>query len=321
MRCAPLAAPDRCHSGKGSAGAGALRIDSSELKLGRLIASGAEAEVFRGLLWGQKAAVKVLKLVRDTGEEKEEGLIAQELMFETRILTKLSHPNVLGLIGYTMEPAQIVLEALNGTLYDLISSGSIESCDGRLLAPLCDVLSGCAYLHALAVPILHRDLKPPNVLFDERHKCKLCDFGTAFELRASDPRPTSWCGSALYVAPEVDREEPYGLEADVFSFGVLAVELFYMLTTGYNFYGEGEMSLFDEEGGLLQGLEILRGPLIADPPTRPDRPESCDNDEVWELLMRCCAASPELRPTFADAAKVLGDIRASAGGGALADWL
>ena len=60
---------------------------------------------------------------------------------------------------------QIVLEVLNGTVYDLVKAGT-EGCDGGLLGPLLDILSGCAYLHARSPPILHRDLKvpPPRLL-------------------------------------------------------------------------------------------------------------------------------------------------------------
>jgi serine/threonine protein kinase len=42
---------------------------------------------------------------------------------------------------------------------------------GGLLSPLLDVVAGCAYLHARQPPLLHRDLKPPNVLYDERKRC------------------------------------------------------------------------------------------------------------------------------------------------------
>ena len=77
-----------------------------------------------------------------------------------------------------------------------------------------------------------RDLKPPNVLHDERWRCKICDFGTAVELNPAKPLPTEWVGSQLYVAPEVDEQKPYGLAADVFSFGILAFECYHQLSTG-----------------------------------------------------------------------------------------
>ena len=53
-------------------------------------------------------------------------------------------------------------------------------------------------------------------------RCKLCDFGTALEITEGAPLPTACIGSALYLAPEVESEQPYGLPADVFSFGVRA---------------------------------------------------------------------------------------------------
>ena len=301
----------------------AVKLDVADIKLGRSIASGAEAEVFRGLLWGQKAAVKQLKLVSDDGAEKEASVLTSELEHETRILSKLNHPCVLTLIGYTDEPCQIVLEVLDGTIYDLTSmlySGTapegVSALEGGLLGPLSDVLSACAYLHALTIPILHRDLKPPNVLHDERFRCKLCDFGTAIELRQGADLPTEWIGSQLYVAPEIDKGEPYGLLADVFSFGAMAYELYHMLSTGVNFYGEGDMF---EGGGMFEGLEVLRAPLTSDPPEQPARPDACDNDAMWELLMSTVAADAAERPSFAKVAREVGEIRQAAG--SLAEWL
>ena len=240
-----------------------------------------------------------------------------ELLHETRLLAAMSHPCILMLIGYSDEPAQIVLEVLDGTVYDLVKEGT-DGLDGGMLSPLLDILSGCAYLHARSPPILHRDLKPPNVLHDERKRCKLCDFGTALELADGTPKPTEWVGSALYVAPEVDRGEPYGLPADVFSFGVLAYELYHLAESGYDFYGEG-MDLFDE-GGVVEGLRVVREPLLKEPQEFPPRPGSCTIDEVWDLLCACMRQKPEERPTFAEVASKVGAARQKAGG-ALSKWL
>ena len=308
------AAADEGASGVGAA----VKLEPTEVQLGRSIADGAFAEVFRGLLWGQKVAVKALKTTDEYGKDLEPETIARELQHETRILSKLNHPGVLTLIGYTDVPAQIVLEVLQGTVYDLVSGGGVEACDGGLLGPLSDVCAGCAYLHALTVPILHRDLKPPNILHDERMRLKLCDFGTAIELSPSRPPPTEWVGSQLYVAPEVEQQEAYGLPADVFSFGVLAYELFHQLGTGTNFYGEGDM--FDG-GGLMEGLEVLRAPLLAEPQEAPPRPSACESDAVWELLQRTMLPTPSERPTFGRIAREVGEIRQALAGGSLADWL
>ena len=67
---------------------------------------------------------------------------------------------------------------------------------------------------------LHHDL--PRSPSPPIRRCKLCDFGTALEITEGAPLPTACIGSALYLAPEVESEQPYGLPADVFSFGVRA---------------------------------------------------------------------------------------------------
>ena len=120
------------------------------------------------------------------------------------------------------------------------------------------------------------------------------------------------------MAPEVDREEAYGLPADVFSFGILAYELFHQLATGVNYYGEGDMF---EGGGLLEGLDALRTPLLAEPPQEVTRPETIESDALWELLMRTLAQDPTARPTFASVAREVGEIRQTVAGSALASWL
>ena len=227
--------------------------------------------------------------------------------FARRSLAVLSHPCIITLIGYTDTPAQLVLEVMDGTIYDIARSVYDNSEAGSaLLGPLIDLLAGCAYLHARSPPILHRDLKPPNVLHDAQRRCKLCDFGTCTELRDGAPLPTEWIGSALYVAPEVDAHKPYGLAADVFSFGVLAYELFHLAGTGIDYYGEGDM--FDG-GGLMDGLETIRSPLLSEPCEDPPRPDACDNDAVWELIMLCCRPDPADRPAFGTVASRMSDAR------------
>ena len=119
-----------------------------------------------------------------------------------------------------------------------------------------------------------------------------------------------------YVAPEVDKEQPYGLPSDVFSFGVLAYELYHLCGTGIDYYGEGDMF---EGGGLMDGIETIRTPLLAgDVPARPD---ACDDDAVWALVCACMEPDePAKRPTFSDVASRMADARAASSTGK-EDWL
>ena len=75
-----------------------------------------------------------------------------------------------------------------------------------------------------------------------------------------------------------------------------------------------------EGGGLLEGLEVIRTPLLSTPPAMPARPDSCDSDDVWALLCECLAPKADDRPTFATVASRMGDARQVAGGSA-AKWL
>ncbi|KAL1514889.1 hypothetical protein AB1Y20_003971 [Prymnesium parvum] len=267
----------------------ALTVNSGDVELGGSIAEGEFAEVFRGLLWGQKVAVKQLK-----SKDFSADALLNELRHEVSIMASLRHPNVLTLIGSLEEAAQpsIVLEVMLGTLYELshaLYAREDNNKVSQMLGYLADVASGCAYLHGRTPSVLHRDLKPPNVLFDENRRCKLCDFGTAVLVESDSPPCTDAIGSALYMAPEVEAATPYGLPADVFSFGAMAYEMFYILDNGEDFY-EG-MNLFT-------GLEVLRAPLSAQPQEWPDRPTSCSDDGVWSLLCECMTVDPERRPSF-----------------------
>ena len=98
---------------------------------------------------------------------------------------------------------------------------------------------------------------------------------------------------------------------------MLAYELYHLASHGVDFYGEGDLF---EGGGLLEGLEIIRTPILSTPSARPARPDSCDRDDVWALLCECLAAKPDDRPSFASVASRMGDARQAAGGSA-AKWL
>ncbi|KAL1515976.1 hypothetical protein AB1Y20_002589 [Prymnesium parvum] len=288
----------------------ALAVSSEDVRLGGAIAEGEFAEVFRGLLWGQKVAVKQLKL-RESGVDD----LLRELRHEVSIMAAMRHPNILTLIGSLEgERPSIVLEVMEGTLYELGSALYASHGDDKvaqLLGYLMDVLCGCAYLHGRSPAVLHRDLKPPNVLFDETKRCKLCDFGTAVLIDPATSPCTESIGSALYMAPEVEAATPYGLPADVFSFGAVAYEMLYILDTGEDFYTD--MNLFN-------GLEIFRGPLTSEPSQLPERPKVCTDDGLWSLISECLSVQPEKRPTFANIARRLGSIRSSSDN-SRADWL
>ena len=144
------------------------------MQWGKAIAEGEYAEVFRGALWGKKVAIKRLKHREGSGIDE----ILRELRHEVSLMSGLRHPNVLTLIGSLEDSTQpsIVLEVMQGTLYELalaIYNDGGAAATAALLAALSDIVSGCAYLHGRSPSVLHRDLKPPNILYDDNRSCKL----------------------------------------------------------------------------------------------------------------------------------------------------
>ena len=86
----------------------------------------------------------------------------------------------------------------------------------------------------------------------------------------------------------------------------MTYELYHLLEHGVDFYGEGDLF---EGGGLLEGLDLIRTPLLAIPQEMPPRPGSIVLDSVWQLLTECLATEPAARPTFDMVAKRLSEAR------------
>lgn len=177
---------------------------------------------------------------------------AVDLAREQRFLAALRHPNIIRLRGTINVPGHpnysLILDRLYDTLaariekwkvgmkrargkFDLIGNNKLLLDDlwtDRLVAAY-DVASAMAYLHSHK--ILHRDIKPDNIGFDIRGDLKIFDFGLAKELKPSEQegvdqyRTSGVTGTRRYIAPEVVRVKPYGLSADVFSFGILMWEM------------------------------------------------------------------------------------------------
>ncbi|CAD5123947.1 DgyrCDS12254 [Dimorphilus gyrociliatus] len=118
----------------------------------------------------------------------------------------------------------IILElAARGEIYDLIEEkGRLEEDDARYFFK--QLLSSLAYLHSEG--IVHRDLKLENLLLDENHQLKICDFGLANSF--GEEKLTTFCGSALYSSPEIVNGIPYeGPEVDMWSLGVILYTFVY----------------------------------------------------------------------------------------------
>nr|CAB3446747.1 unnamed protein product [Digitaria exilis] len=152
------------------------------------------------------------------------------LLFKVAIMRSLRHPNIVLLMGAVTQPPNlsIVTEYLSrGSLYRLLHRHSArENLDERRrLSMAFDVAKGMNYLHKRNPPIVHRDLKSPNLLVDRKYTVKVCDFGLSRLKANTFLSSKTAAGTPEWMAPEVLRDELSNEKSDVYSFGVILWEL------------------------------------------------------------------------------------------------
>lgn len=196
----------------------------------RLIGEGGMGAVFEGVRaddqYRKRVALKFLR--RGT----EGDLAIRRFKYERQILANLGHANIAALLdGGVTDDGQpyIVMEYVDGT--PITHYADVRTLDVRARVAL--LLQVCAAVHhAHANLVVHRDLKPGNILVREDGQVKLLDFGIARLLRESEGAdqlpPTIGGAHALtpeYASPEQLRGLPVGTPSDVYSLGVVACEL------------------------------------------------------------------------------------------------
>ncbi|CAE7730382.1 ATG1B, partial [Symbiodinium necroappetens] len=188
--------------------------------LERRIGKGSYATVWKGRDdSNESVAVKVIS--RQTVTE------TAQLRQEVEVLRKISHPNIVRFRDLKKSAAHfyLVLEyCAGGDLSQFLrEKGRVQEETARRF--LTQIAEGLSVLHQ--VNVLHRDLKPQNILLSDSSMdpvLKIADFGFARALPPQDMAATV-CGSPLYMAPEILRHEPYDAKADLWSVGAILFEL------------------------------------------------------------------------------------------------
>ncbi|KAK7267903.1 hypothetical protein RIF29_20584 [Crotalaria pallida] len=256
-----------------------LAISWSDLVLKERIGSGSFGTVHRAEWNGSDVAVKIL-MEQDFHAER-----VNEFLREVAIMKRLRHPNIVLLMGAVTQPPNlsIVTEYLSrGSLYRLLHRpGAKEVLDERRrLSMAYDVAKGMNYLHKRNPPIVHRDLKSPNLLVDKKYTVKVCDFGLSRLKANTFLSSKSAAGTPEWMAPEVLRDEPSNEKSDVYSFGVILWEL----------------ATLQQPWGNLNPAQVVaavgfKGKRLEIPPDV--------NPEVAALIEACWANEPWKRPSFA----------------------
>lgn len=204
-----------------------LEMATLNFREANLIGEGGFGRVFKGQLKnGQVVAIKQLN--RDGLQGSNEFLV------EVLMLMMLHHPNLVGLIGYCAERSErlLVYEYMpHGSLEDhlfYLSPGQEPLSWNRRIKIALGAAEGLSYLHDVAdPPVIYRDLKSANILLDEDFNPKLSDFGLAKLAPVGDRTHVSTrvMGTYGYCAPDYAMSGKLTVKSDIYSFGVVLLEL------------------------------------------------------------------------------------------------
>lgn len=149
----------------------------------------------------------------------------KNLRQEIGILRKLNHENIILMFDAfeTDREFCVITEYAQGELFDILQDDQRlpESTVQQIAKQLVKALH---YLHSNR--IIHRDMKPQNVLIGSNGRIKLCDFGFARAMSSNTIVLTSIKGTPLYMSPELVKEQPYDATSDLWSLGVILFELY-----------------------------------------------------------------------------------------------
>ena len=227
-----------------------------------------------------------LKLLHEHHSRDDDYI--ERFRHEARAVAQLAHPNIVTVIdrGEADGRQFIVFEFIDGeNLKELVERGALPV--RRVLDLGLEIGRALSFAHAQG--LVHRDVKPQNVLLSADGRAKVTDFGIARSLDAVGRTETGTVlGTSHYIAPEQARGERVDTPTDVYSFGCV---LFELLT--------GTVP-FDGESFLAVAMQHVNAPVPNVLERRPDCPL-----RLAGLVERCLAKEPDERPTMEECVREL----------------
>lgn len=269
-----------------------LLIDAQFLFVGAKIGEGAHGKVYQGRYRDQAVAVKILQ----RGEAVEErATLEARFVREVAMMSKVQHKNLVKFIGACKDPVMVIatelLPAMSLRKYMLNLRPKLLELHVAIGFAL-DIAQAMDCLHANG--IMHRDLKPDNLLLTANQKSvKLVDFGLAREESLTEMM-TAETGTYRWMAPELystvtlrqGDKKHYNNKVDVYSFSIVLWEL---LTNRMPFEG-------------MSNLQAAYAAAFKQ--VRPSIPDDLPNDLVF-ILQSCWAEDPNIRPNFTQIVRML----------------
>ena len=205
---------------------------------------------------------------------------------EIEIMYKIHHPNVVRLFGHfeDNQNCYFIMEYVNqGNLCTLLEKQTNKCLEPQIVAGLLkDLIRAVYFLHQMDPPIIHRDIKPENALLAEGLVLKLTDFGWSNYIDDSGDIRNTFCGTPIYLAPEMIRGTGHDEHIDIWCIGCLMYEL---LTGSPPFSGP------NKEGLMLNILHM-----------KINYPKHM-NADAKDLLQRILVQDPNQRISLVDMLK------------------
>lgn len=202
---------------------------------------------------------------------------------------QLNHKNIITLLGFCDSLQCLVMELCEDTLYNVLHvRKDVKVTWGLALTWARDCAETVDYLHKFKPkPLLHRDLKPLNVLLvDQGRMIKLIDFGTT---RQQEEEMTNAVGTATYMAPEVYVGKEYTTKCDVYSWSIMLWEILCR-----------KIPLEKLECCAILFQKVMRK-------ARPAPLQNCPK-RIEDLITKCWAQIPEERPTMEEVALEMNEL-------------
>ncbi|KAH7858900.1 hypothetical protein Vadar_029197 [Vaccinium darrowii] len=270
------------------------------------IGEGGSAKVYKvNLPSGQEVAVK--KLFMNEGSEIRD---IKSFENEIKTLTEIRHRNIVKIYGFCHHDKHTFLVCKymeRGSLKNILSreKEAIELDWSKRVNVVKGVAHALSYLHHSCVPpIIHRDISSKNVLLNSDLEACISDFGTARFLKPDSSNWTAVAGTYGYIAPELSYTMAVTEKCDVFSFGVLTLEILMgshpgeLISKSYSAVDNGQIQ-----------LAVMLDPRLP-PPTSQKFKEEIDS--ILNLVMWCLRVDPHSRPTMYEVSRVL-EINTRAG--------